>query len=223
MATVNTKATLIQRGKSGGGSSGSEGGGSEGGGSEGGGSSDNNAHSQDFGSNASPPPSPSSNTATLRFRGDRREAFKHYAEHYSETFRSDLYQHEEPRQILLLSIGVGLLAYFGLTRTTTEEGDPRADTHAAILGLVIMFSVYCATQVRDTLMVRPHPMLWRVVHGFAVLYLCLLCVLFMQSVDGARSLIRLIAPQAIDEFKPADPFAVPNVSIFAFWKGGGVI
>lgn len=146
-----------------------------------------------------------------RHRGDRRAAFKHYAEHYTESFRSDLYEHEEPRQLVVLSIGVAIISYLALSRDS--ESDARSNAQTSLLAVAVMFSVYCAVQLRDSLMVRPHPMVWRIVHGLNVLYLALLCILFVHDLEGARSIIRLLSPQEIDTFKPTDPFAVHNVRL----------
>ena len=146
---------------------------------------------------------------------DRRAAFQRYAEHASDSFRTELYQSEQPRQLLVLCIGVAILIYVAFARNVArgeeQEFDDRSNAQAAFLGAVGVFSVYAAVQFRDSLMVRPHPMLWRIVHGFGVIYFVLLAVLFVQTLDGARSIVRLLSPQQIAEFKPADPFATPNV------------
>jgi hypothetical protein len=146
---------------------------------------------------------------TVRHRRDRREAFKHYAEHYTETFRSDLYEHEEPRQFAVMGVGLAMVAYLAISRP--PESDLRSDAQRAVLGFAIIMGVYSATQLRDSLMVRPHPMIWRIIHGLNVLYLGFLCMLLMLDLEGARNLIKLLSPQTIDSFKPSDPFAVPNV------------
>ena len=51
------------------------------------------------------------------------------------------------------------------------------------------FLTYCAVQVRDGLMYRPHPVFWRVVHGIGILYMCSLTYLLMQSPDDARKYV----------------------------------
>ncbi len=41
-------------------------------------------------------------------------------------------------------------------------------------------------QCRDTVIIRPHPGLWRVVHGLGMLYLMCLAVLLVHDKAGAR-------------------------------------
>lgn len=40
-------------------------------------------------------------------------------------------------------------------------------------------------------MVRPHPALWRVIHGMVIIYLLALVFLVFQDVDDARQLLKV--------------------------------
>lgn len=147
---------------------------------------------------------------------DRRAAFQKYAEHADQTFRSELYN-EKPRQVLLLAIMGAFLLAISARRMGETFTDPvaesRANAQTIFLAVVVVFGVYGATQLRDSLMVRPHPMVWRVMHAMAVLYLLLLCAIFVLPLQGARDLIRLLSPEVIPDLKPVDPLAPPPVSV----------
>ena len=43
-----------------------------------------------------------------------------------------------------------------------------------------LFLVYCVTQLRDSMMLRPHPAFWRLVHGCCILYLLGLVFMLCQ-------------------------------------------
>ena len=150
---------------------------------------------------------------------DRRVAFQRYAEHASDTFRSELYAKEQPRQLLFLTIAVAILIYLAFSRDVRSVGseavqegfDERSNAQAAFLAATALFAVYGAVQFRDSLMVRPHPIIWRVIHAFGVIYFVMLAILFVQPLEGARSIVRLLSPQPIDSFKPVDPFPTSDV------------
>ena len=40
-------------------------------------------------------------------------------------------------------------------------------------------------------MARPHPAVWRVIHGMVVIYLLVLVFLLFQNVDDARQMMRV--------------------------------
>lgn len=53
------------------------------------------------------------------------------------------------------------------------------------------FPGYSAVQGPSTCMVRPHPAVWRLVHGIMVCYLLLMVYLLFQNVDDARQFLRV--------------------------------
>jgi len=64
-------------------------------------------------------------------------------------------------------------------------------------GLGAMSVVYLfisAFHMKDGLFIRPHPLLWRVLTGMSIIYLCLMVFLLFQSVDDARWLLRKLDP-----------------------------
>lgn len=50
---------------------------------------------------------------------------------------------------------------------------------------------YSVVQGPRTSMVRPHPAVWRLVHGAAVLYVMALVWLLFQTVDAARQALKV--------------------------------
>lgn len=58
---------------------------------------------------------------------------------------------------------------------------------------------YSFVQGPSTCMVRPHPALWRVIHGMVIIYLLALVFLLFQTVDDARQLLKVcqISPEQL--------------------------
>lgn len=102
-------------------------------------------------------------------------AYRELVSHSSSTFRADVEFHEQPRQILFGAILVAIVGY--LASSNSENVYSSFDSaRVAMLGCVITIVFYCMLQTKDGLMLRPHPMLWRAVHGMAVCYVILLVV-----------------------------------------------
>jgi hypothetical protein len=55
------------------------------------------------------------------------------------------------------------------------------------------FLAYSALQGPNSVMVRPHPVVWRLVHGIGILYLLGLVFLLFQGKDEARALLKVRA------------------------------
>lgn len=52
--------------------------------------------------------------------------------------------------------------------------------------MAVVFLCYCGIQMRDSVLIRPHPSFWRVIHGIGILYLLALVYILMHSADSAR-------------------------------------
>lgn len=59
------------------------------------------------------------------------------------------------------------------------------------------FLAFSALQGPNSVMVRPHPVVWRLVYGMAILYLLALVFLLFQGKDEARSLLKVCSPYCI--------------------------
>ena len=60
-----------------------------------------------------------------------------------------------------------------------------------LLLLLLLLPGYSVVQGPRTSMVRPHPALWRLVHGAAVLYVLLLVWLLFQTAHDARQFMKV--------------------------------
>ncbi|GLJ25198.1 hypothetical protein SUGI_0482070 [Cryptomeria japonica] len=60
--------------------------------------------------------------------------------------------------------------------------------------MVAVFLGYCLLQAPSTILIRPHPAIWRLVHGIAVIYLVSLTFLLFQNRDDARQFMKFVHP-----------------------------
>mmetsp|Transcript_18783 Transcript_18783/g.60323 ORF Transcript_18783/g.60323 Transcript_18783/m.60323 type:complete len:519 (+) Transcript_18783:229-1785(+) len=94
----------------------------------------------------------------------------------------------KPHTLLALALTMAFVCYNAFLREfTTTQSRQRASLNVA----GAMFLSFCAVQLRDNLLVRPHPVVWRVVQGLSVIYLCFLVYLLMQPVHEARLLMTI--------------------------------
>eukprot|EP00943_MAST-04B_sp_MAST-4B-sp1_P001709 g1709.t1 len=115
----------------------------------------------------------------------------------------------EPRTITVLAIFLFLvnlihLPYFAsvlpielninIYNNLSKQSLPEQLVHGCLLG-VIAFIVYGCTQFRDSVMIRPHPVVWRFVHATGIIYFCSLLILIPIEVSNAREVIHYIHPK----------------------------
>ncbi|CAN0068170.1 unnamed protein product, partial [Laminaria digitata] len=90
-----------------------------------------------------------------------------------------------------------------------NDTDPDGNTRAATMGAAFLFLVHCFLQCRDSLFVRPHPGVWRVVHGIGMIYLFGAAVLLIHPKDEARRLLAIFIPDVkshkLSNFEAAGP------------------
>lgn len=60
-----------------------------------------------------------------------------------------------------------------------------------VMAMAAAYLAYSAVHGPSSVMIRPHPNVWRVVHGFCTLYLLALVFLLMQGKDEARRLLKV--------------------------------
>ncbi|KAG5184344.1 phosphatidylserine synthase [Tribonema minus] len=104
-------------------------------------------------------------------------------------FRSNTDFIEEPRQIVTLMAMVAVAGYLGFRQ---DDADRDTGTRAALAGVTFIFLAHCFLQCRDTLFVRPHPGVWRVVHGLGMVYLLGVAVLLFHTRAEARRLLSVV-------------------------------
>ncbi|TMW58996.1 hypothetical protein Poli38472_007141 [Pythium oligandrum] len=99
---------------------------------------------------------------------------------------------EQPRQVFVLFCMVLAVSYYSYTH---DSDDMVVNVRTGFFAGVLIFLVYCFLQTRDSLMVRPHPGLWRVVHGCSVIYLLLLAALSVQNRAGGITSMQFFFPE----------------------------
>jgi phosphatidylserine synthase 2 len=122
------------------------------------------------------------------------------AEH-SSPLRPYLEERESPFGFLYkphtatgLAVAVAQLLYFAFFAPPLDDADVFGLARRAMLCCVLCFLVYCSIQLRDSILVRPHPVVWRLVHGVGLVYLLLLVLLLVYPVAQARALLRVFDP-----------------------------
>eukprot|EP00050_Salpingoeca_kvevrii_P014226 m.33995 g.33995 ORF g.33995 m.33995 type:complete len:253 (-) comp5638_c0_seq3:877-1635(-) len=138
--------------------------------------------------------SPATGICSNRFDKEVEEFFA------GERFRTDLYD-EEPRQVALLFGTLCWLLYFIMTR----DNDAPFNINPSLVAVAVVFLMYCILQVRDGLVFRPHPAVWRVIHGMGVIYVLLLVALSVQDLETARFWVRSTVGETRDDLYTAPP------------------
>merc|ERR1712166_711971 len=115
-----------------------------------------------------------------------------------------------------ISFAIVFFGYHILLQSPAVD-DPAANAWRGLGFAVLVYLLICSWQLRDSLLVRPHPVFWRVVKGLAFLYLVSLVWLVFQSRGDARHLLSYWDPtlgvdlaeqsyaQACDVYTPDDP------------------
>ena len=99
-----------------------------------------------------------------------------------------------PRTVTGLSLIVLLVCYVSFFLAAPTASNPETARNALqIRGLgciCLVFLGYCALQLRDSLLIRPHPGIWRIVHGLGLLYLLGIVYLLVFPAHDARLILR---------------------------------
>jgi phosphatidylserine synthase 2 len=102
-------------------------------------------------------------------------------------------------------LGVAAAAICYLAFFAPEHAD---DEHAAqrrgLAAVALVFLLYCSIQLRDSLLLRPHPIVWRLVHGAGVLYLAALVYMLMFPPEAGRRLLQVLYPELSSRVGPAE-------------------
>ncbi len=70
----------------------------------------------------------------------------------------------------------------------------RSNLWDSIKAVCAAYLLYSALQGPDTHMVRPHPAIWKVMHGLFILYLLFLVFLLCQETNDARAVLQFLSP-----------------------------
>ncbi|CAL9114144.1 unnamed protein product [Musa textilis] len=102
----------------------------------------------------------------------------------------------KPRTISLLLIGACLLVWASgaLDPERTESTDVVTSVKRGVWAMIAVYLAYSLLQAPSTVLIRPHPAIWRLVHGMAVVYLAALTFLLFQNRDDARRFMKFLHP-----------------------------
>ncbi|KAA3456114.1 CDP-diacylglycerol--serine O-phosphatidyltransferase 1-like isoform X2 [Gossypium australe] len=77
---------------------------------------------------------------------------------------------------------------------SNKSGDLVTSVKRGVWAMIAVFLTYCLLQAPSTVLIRPHPAVWRLVHGMAVVYLVALTFLLFQTRDDARQFMKFLHP-----------------------------
>lgn len=108
-----------------------------------------------------------------------------------------------PHTISGLLIGLVILIYTSRALNPPDlSSDPLQAEQTAYFNVkhgitagCLVFLGYSFLQGPSTSMVRPHPAVWRIIHGMIIIYLLALVFLLFQDVDDARQLLKHLYPE----------------------------
>ncbi|CAM6047906.1 unnamed protein product, partial [Sphagnum compactum] len=104
----------------------------------------------------------------------------------------------KPRTITVLLVGACLLVWASGAFQAKEfdaDTDTVSNTKAGVWAAIAVFLGYCLLQAPPTILVRPHPSFWRLIHGIAVVYMVFLTFLLFQKRDDARRFLKFLHPE----------------------------
>lgn len=109
----------------------------------------------------------------------------------------------KPRTITAGALGLTALLYFSRTfqpppeplDSVLAEQQSYNNAYAGIWAVVFAYLGYSLVQGPRTCMVRPHPAVWRLIHGVLLVYLLFCIFLLFQNVTGARQFLRHLFPE----------------------------
>lgn len=102
-----------------------------------------------------------------------------------------------PRTVTVLFVGLGVLVWFSGALQSPPPNE--ADYNSGVWAMIAVYLGYSALQGPSSAMIRPHPVMWKVVHGIAMCYLMFLVFLLMQGKDEARQFMKNIDPSLGEE------------------------
>ncbi|KAK9115061.1 hypothetical protein Syun_021858 [Stephania yunnanensis] len=102
----------------------------------------------------------------------------------------------KPRTVSFLLIGACLLIWASgaLNPEKSISDDLVYSVKRGVWAMIAVFLTYCLLQAPSTVLIRPHPAIWRLVHGLAVIYLVALTFLLFQKRDDARQFMKFLHP-----------------------------
>mmetsp|Transcript_27 Transcript_27/g.58 ORF Transcript_27/g.58 Transcript_27/m.58 type:complete len:446 (+) Transcript_27:177-1514(+) len=101
-----------------------------------------------------------------------------------------------PRALTVMTVGLLALAYFSdALGLDPQRGSWESRVKGALWALVGAFLGYSALYAPHTFMIRPHPIVWKLVHGVTLLYMLFLVFLLFLEADQARQVFKFAYPE----------------------------
>uniref|UniRef100_A0A0E0MQN4 CDP-diacylglycerol--serine O-phosphatidyltransferase n=2 Tax=Oryza rufipogon TaxID=4529 RepID=A0A0E0MQN4_ORYRU len=102
----------------------------------------------------------------------------------------------KPRTVSLLLMGTCFLIWASgaLDPERSFSVDRVSSVKRGVFAMIAVFLAYSFLQAPSTVLIRPHPAIWRLVHGMAVVYLVALTFLLFQTRDDARQFMKYLHP-----------------------------
>ena len=96
---------------------------------------------------------------------------------------------------------------------TSSSNQHAVNVKSGVWASVLVFLAYSSIHGPTSALVRPHPALWRLVHGLLVVYVLFLVFLVYQDVDDARQFLKVGVCQLVSmhALKAADAWASGRV------------
>ena len=98
-----------------------------------------------------------------------------------------------PHTIFFLLVGLTIFISIGL-RYTDYEPDFSVSMRRGLMAAAALLLFYSAFYLPDTLLNRPHPILWRVAQGACCIYLIYIVFILFMDLGTARELLRYLDP-----------------------------
>ncbi|UYV61506.1 PTDSS1 [Cordylochernes scorpioides] len=119
-----------------------------------------------------------------------REVFDCINERSVENIAMDMLY--TPRTLLLLLLFVCSICFFAFLRSDCCF---RTNMLMGILGLILFMSIISVLNFPNGPFIRPHPIVWRIVFGMAVLYLFGLIYCVFQCLGTVQEIVRTLFPE----------------------------
>ena len=96
--------------------------------------------------------------------------------------------------------------WYSQTLDPDPSGPP--DYRAGLFACCFVYLGYSTLQGPSSVMIRPHPAFWKLIHGVCMIYLLALVFMLVQGKDAARQMLKVRTP-APTYPSPAFPSCVP--------------
>ncbi|EUC63415.1 phosphatidylserine synthase [Rhizoctonia solani AG-3 Rhs1AP] len=141
---------------------------------------------------AGPEPQPGIGGAPVRwYDADRTEPYTQIVP-FAEKHDTSVEFFFKPITLTALTIAMSIMAYVAMSNDVLEEGKDKK--RLGVYASICAFLLFSMVQFRDSLFIRPHPALWRIILGINLLYELALVFLLFQDLDSARIMMTYIDP-----------------------------